>query len=115
LIRRAFTSADIQAEFEKYWGKPDPVSARKLKTIQLVTDLSRPLWVLTYETTFFGSGNVYGDTLLLTQKTFPDGSPYIACCDEVELPVGCKTVREENVVLKAKKDEKEDQHKAVPR
>ena len=100
-MERAFTRADIEAYFNKTFGKLNTgTDTWSVRDVELVGNVGRPAWLVSFTVDSFGGTYRYGDTLLVVQDRYYNGTPRLSLSDNIKLPTGCATVQEEDEELR---------------
>lgn len=103
MVTRTFTRADIEAFFNKHWGKSQEPK-NELSAVRLLPELEPPCWHIRYMALWhkpYEHSNYY--SLLVIQKTRVDGTLYLNLPDETELPEGLATPAEEDAEIARRK------------
>lgn len=117
---RAFTRADVEQFFNSHWGKSD-YPKNELLYVALLPEVDPPTWLVHYKATYRDNDVNYYD-LVVTQfpTSLADQPYYLNLATEVKIPVGCKSVAEEDTEVKRREEaeqaewEKREQAKRKP-
>ena len=105
---RTFTRADVEARWNQIWGEDTETQKWYVKNIQMVSGLTPPTWAIEFNADTYEDGRLvhaYHDMVLLIEKQDVYGHPVLRTTSEIELPVGCATVTDEDNAIKRAEEE----------
>ena len=97
-IERRFTRADVEAFFNRHWGRSQEFK-NELQSIDLLTDVVQPMWIVRYTSAWARFGTSVLNTLIVTQFQMSDGSYYLNLPNCEKLPEDCATPAEEDATI----------------
>ena len=109
---RQFTRKDVEDDFQKFWGATYRASGDTI-TINRITwlsDVTPPLWRIDFSTVSRAGHRYHAEVLLIQRdRTTAQGRKefYLTSPDEQVLPEGCASVKEENALLRQRREAKQ--------